>query len=58
MNWSKEIYFTNDNKVIKFINDFENKNDKYNFPKPMIENYWNKYNFNIVFNYFIQNIIC
>ena len=55
MNWPKELCFINDNKVIEFINDFENKNDKYNFLKPIIENYWNKYNSNNVFNSFIQD---
>ena len=56
MNWPKEFCFNNDNEVIEFINDFENKNDKYNFLKPTIENYWNKYNSNNVFNSFIQDI--
>ena len=55
MNWPKELCFNNDNEVIEFIIEFENKNNKYNILKPMIDFYWNKYNLDNVFNSFIKD---
>lgn len=55
MNWPKELCFNNDNEVIEFIIEFENRNNKYNILKPMIDFYWNKYNLDNVFNSFIKD---